>query len=230
MKGEMNAIFKCNKCSKAFSTEAYLSAHIDRRHTNISGENLGLDIEMEIKEIKEKLNNTEKLIKKEELSPKLEDTLNKNYNKVSELLLKFDSLRSQVENDFKMLHTQKDFEEKYLKIFQSALENVKIQINKELGIQSSPYKFLEKRNSITQTDSDEINTFEKHVQVDDISAQQIEPPKQQFEELKLQKLEDQMKNACESISITVGFLIISTFLLGSMPHVIIMGLNYLTIP
>ncbi|XP_044751282.1 zinc finger protein DZIP1 isoform X2 [Coccinella septempunctata] len=203
-KEELTTTFKCNKCSKAFSTEEYLSAHIARRHTSKNVEISGLDIEMEIKEIKEKLNNNEKLMKNEEINPKLEDTLNKNYTKVSELLLKFESLKSQVENDFKMLHSQKDFEEKYLKIFQTALENVKIQINKELGIQSSPYKFNEKRNSITQTDLDSINTSEKNVPADENSDQLVRYPKQKFEEQKLQKLEDQMKIACESISHTMG--------------------------
>ncbi|XP_045470543.1 zinc finger protein DZIP1 isoform X2 [Harmonia axyridis] len=203
-KRELATTFKCNKCLKAFSTEEYLTAHIDRRHTNKNNESFELGIETEIKEIKEKLNNTEKLIKNEELNPKLEDTLNKNYSKVSELLLKFESLRSQVENDFKMLHNQKDFEEKYLKVFQSALENVKTQINNELSLQSSPYRFHDKRNSITQTDLDEINTSEKIVQADEISETMERTGKTQLYEQKFEKLEVQMKSACENISNTMG--------------------------
>ncbi|XP_045470544.1 zinc finger protein DZIP1 isoform X3 [Harmonia axyridis] len=85
-KRELATTFKCNKCLKAFSTEEYLTAHIDRRHTNKNNESFELGIETEIKEIKEKLNNTEKLIKNEELNPKLEDTLNKNYSKMGSSL------------------------------------------------------------------------------------------------------------------------------------------------
>ncbi|KAL3282125.1 hypothetical protein HHI36_005322 [Cryptolaemus montrouzieri] len=82
---DLISTFKCSKCLKAFSTEQFLAAHIERRHVD-NKQSFGLDVEMEIKEIKQKLNNTEKLIKNEEMNPNLEDTLNKNYSKVGSSL------------------------------------------------------------------------------------------------------------------------------------------------
>ncbi|KAK9870563.1 hypothetical protein WA026_008123 [Henosepilachna vigintioctopunctata] len=197
--------FKCTKCSKAFSSEEYLKAHMQRRHFDTADiGNSELDVEMEIKEIKQKLNNTEKLMKNEELNPKLEDTLNKNYSKVSELLLKFESLKIQVESEFKVLQTQKDFEDKYSKIFQNILDNMKTAVNTEFT-HSSPYRFFEKRNSITQTEDNIGQKVEKKIQVQDGSFDEIKRcSKANLDERIVINIEEQMKKNCEIITKTMS--------------------------
>ncbi|XP_044751284.1 zinc finger protein DZIP1 isoform X4 [Coccinella septempunctata] len=123
-KEELTTTFKCNKCSKAFSTEEYLSAHIARRHTSKNVEISGLDIEMEIKEIKEKLNNNEKLMKNEEINPKLEDTLNKNYTKMGSSLKNVEVQMQALWDKLQELDAKKNFGEKINDSDANATKNV----------------------------------------------------------------------------------------------------------
>lgn len=79
---------------------------------------------MEIKELKERLNNTEKLFReKEQESPKKTEA-NNDAEKVGEVLEKFEKFKNQVDEELKGLRMQKAFyEENYGKLFEIVIQN-----------------------------------------------------------------------------------------------------------
>lgn len=83
---ENTTTFKCNKCSKAFASENFLLMHNKRRHFNIDTEceTEKINLETTVKELKQKLNQTEKLIKLEE--SKTTTNSNENHTKITNSL------------------------------------------------------------------------------------------------------------------------------------------------
>lgn len=122
----LTAVFKCDICDKAFSTENYLNSHIKRRHTD---ENLisnkGEDkLQSEIKELKERLNSTDKLLQQINVSelPVVKNKIEE--NPLSQLEKKFCSFKEKVENEMLSLHLEKNmYEEKYNKLFDLMIQS-----------------------------------------------------------------------------------------------------------
>ncbi|VEN53596.1 unnamed protein product, partial [Callosobruchus maculatus] len=117
--------FRCDKCMKAFITEDYLISHIKRRHndpdkTPIKGEKTPEtdQLQSEIKELKERLNATEKMLKDKTDHAEMKE--NKGIgSEVQEIYNKFEKFKEQVENEITALLKQKTFyEEKYNRLFE----------------------------------------------------------------------------------------------------------------
>lgn len=123
------ATYKCDNCSKLFASEEFLLAHIKRRHeTQPSMSTMYQEetnkLQLEIKQLKERLNSTEKMIHLDPDNEKenaKERHMSEEYIKIYELQQKFESLKVHVENELKLLQTQKNFQEKYEKWFEEAI-------------------------------------------------------------------------------------------------------------
>ncbi|XP_050309490.1 cilium assembly protein DZIP1 isoform X2 [Anthonomus grandis grandis] len=121
--------YKCTSCYKAFSSEEYLKSHIKRRHENQNTQiyNAETDkLNSEIKELKERLNAAEKLLKEknEQMPEKNMFEMDNTSSKVSELLDKFEQFKHQVDTEMKDLKLQKSFyEQNYAKLFELAIQN-----------------------------------------------------------------------------------------------------------
>ncbi|XP_018561298.1 zinc finger protein DZIP1 [Anoplophora glabripennis] len=187
------ATFKCDKCPKAFSSEEYLNSHIKRRHNdeNRTSTNAETDqLQSEIKQLKERLNITEKLLQEKDeqtQNVKLKENENENKLKVIEILEKFEKFKDKVEYDIKMLQIEKNFyEEKYSKLFDVVLEsNKKENVNTESSqqprsvskdqIQQQEKSFLEhivdKIETTTQTEKENIPT--KNLQIETVHNKNI---------------------------------------------------------
>lgn len=128
---ENTTTFKCNKCSKAFASENFLLMHNKRRHFNIDTEceTEKINLETTVKELKQKLNQTEKLIKLEE--SKTTTNSNENHTKVSELHLKLESFQNYVEQEIQYLKSQNSLEEKYTQLLQNTLEAIQYSFTQE---------------------------------------------------------------------------------------------------
>ncbi|XP_019773430.2 cilium assembly protein DZIP1L [Dendroctonus ponderosae] len=145
---QIYATFKCNSCAKIFSSEDHLNAHIKRRHSGNDHYNSETEkLNMEIKELKERLNNTEKLFKdKEQESPKKTEP-NNDVKKMSEVLEKFEKFKNQVDEELKELRMQKAiYEENYGKLFEIAIQN-----KENLEPKNTPQE-IPKMEITTQTD------------------------------------------------------------------------------
>ncbi|KAJ8951822.1 hypothetical protein NQ318_019796 [Aromia moschata] len=180
------ATFKCEKCSKAFSTEEYLYSHIKRRHTeeNRASTNTETDtLQSEIKELKERLNTTEKLLQeKEENMEKAITNLNADESKirVDEIQEKFEKFREKVENDLKILQIQKNFyEDKYSKLF-----DLVIQSNNKENIDSNivPPKL--------EPPKEEANNFSENVTEKMENTTQTDPERKATKELQIETVQD----------------------------------------
>lgn len=116
---DQRASFKCDQCNKVFSTEEFLNSHIKRRHS-LQQEPETEKIQMEIKELKGRLNNAEKMIQKEH---EIESNISKEVDvrKLEDLQQKFEDLRLQVQSELKILQTQHNFQEKYEKLFEKMI-------------------------------------------------------------------------------------------------------------
>ncbi|KAK4880521.1 hypothetical protein RN001_008667 [Aquatica leii] len=135
-------VFQCNQCPKAFSTEEYLLAHIQRRHDTL-GHSTSFQVETdklqsEIKALKERLNNTEKFIHydNEKLSTKvIDNTKHKSVENtaLTELQHTFEMLKMHVDNELRMLKTQKYDQDKYEKWFETFLRKLDC-YNNEKGL------------------------------------------------------------------------------------------------
>lgn len=143
--------FQCNECNKLFVNLEYLKAHILRRHPNndIDIENVKNvenqinnspihtqykaetdRLQMEIKSLKEKLNNTERFFQNEDQKHKNEDKLEKNvaqnanknsdeyYKGIEKLHEQFELLKTQIESELHTLKEQKNDQTKYDKMME----------------------------------------------------------------------------------------------------------------
>lgn len=152
MRQQVFTTFKCTKCPKAFSSEEFLNSHIKRRHTNAENYNSETDkLNMEIKELKERLNNTEKLLKEQkEKCPEngFSDEGNGKLH-LTQVLDRFEKFKLQVDEELKDLKVQKNFyEENYTKLFDLVVSQ-----NKEnQAPKSNDDKLQEKTENTTQTD------------------------------------------------------------------------------
>nr|CAI5830009.1 unnamed protein product [Callosobruchus analis] len=129
--------FRCDKCLKAFLTEDYLNSHIKRRHndsdkTPNKGDKIPEtnQLQSEIKELKERLNTTEKMLKAKIDLAEMKENKGKD-PEVQEIYNKFEHFKEQVENEISALLKQKAFyEEKYNRLFEVVfqMKNVESQM------------------------------------------------------------------------------------------------------
>lgn len=125
-KNNLIATFKCEKCPKLFSSEEYLNCHIQRRHSETMKElrNSETDrLHSEIKQLKERLNSTEKL-----LSEKAASETEVNWKKyesdvISDMQEKFKTFKEQIENEIANVQIEKTFyEDKYAKLYDTFMQ------------------------------------------------------------------------------------------------------------
>lgn len=156
--------FRCEHCGKAFATDDYLQSHIKRRHEITNNNNNSAyqeetnRLQLEIKELKERLNTTEKLITHHEPTNEkdVDTTKETNWSKLEELQQKFDILKTHVENELKLLHTQKEFHEKYEKLFEATINKTRAAFTEAEGLRGrldnrGEGDLLLRKNSATQT-------------------------------------------------------------------------------
>ncbi|KAG5897168.1 hypothetical protein JTB14_022531 [Gonioctena quinquepunctata] len=182
-KNTLTATFRCEKCPKVFSSEEYLNSHLKRRHNEEDKVNPNNDAEklhLEIKELKERLNNTEKLIQKENdevESDKLRDDELGASKLINEIQKNFERFREQVENKIESLQSDKNFyDDKYDKLFNVVLEcrNKESIIHVENVPEKSPVKHVQIRENTTQTETPENSTVQIETEKPENSRVQIE--------------------------------------------------------
>lgn len=152
--------FKCEHCSKLFATEEFLLAHFKRRHEISPLQEQTNKLQSEIKELKERLNSTEKFTLPEKETVQEPQNLD-NHKEVSELQQKVEMLRIHVESELRLLQTQKNFQEKYEKWFEQVLSTMKgVKPDNTETNYAKDEVTLQRRNSATQTDKKNIDTKE----------------------------------------------------------------------
>ncbi|XP_030757996.1 zinc finger protein DZIP1 [Sitophilus oryzae] len=122
--------FKCNICLKVFSAEEYLNSHMQRKHGNVNTKqsNFHTDkIDLEIKELKERLNTTEKLL--EEKNSQHQQTSKYSEN---DFLKIFEKFREQIIIEFQDLKMQKDSYEENINQILDTLLNKNLFENRKL--------------------------------------------------------------------------------------------------
>lgn len=128
--------FKCNTCSKVFLSEDFLMAHIKRRHeVDTNPYQTETDrLQLEIKELKERLNSTEKYIQGDHNTKSVlleiqenipnNDQAVKNSVHMNDLKDKFDHLKQYVERELTVLRDEKYYQEKYEKWFNMVFQRL----------------------------------------------------------------------------------------------------------
>lgn len=122
----LTAVFTCEKCGKTFSSENYLNSHINRRHNGEIFSRIDEEdkLQTEIKELKERLNSTDKLLRQIHITEPPVDKNKTNEHLLTNLEKQFCSFRDQVENEIASLHLEKNmYEEKYTKLFDLMLKS-----------------------------------------------------------------------------------------------------------
>lgn len=130
------SLFKCEQCSKLFSTEEFLNSHIKRRHTTpvpLEEQKQETDkLHLEIKELKGRLNSAEKMFQQEQPNKNVSPTRELDMKKIDDLLYKFEELRLHVQSELKMIQSQHNLETKYEKLFE-VIANEKMRENSGKG-------------------------------------------------------------------------------------------------
>ncbi|CAH1368438.1 unnamed protein product [Tenebrio molitor] len=145
--------FKCEQCSKIFSSQEFLNSHIKRRHSFVE-EAEADKLQMEIKELKGRLNSAEKMIQKEQ-NHEVDTNVSKEVEskKIEELQQKFEDLRLQVQSELKILQAQNNFQEKYEKLF----EKMTLQSGSKSSVDRGGAGDVgRRRESTTQTDLEAV--------------------------------------------------------------------------
>ncbi|XP_044266106.1 zinc finger protein DZIP1 isoform X2 [Tribolium madens] len=192
--------FKCEQCNKVFSSEEFLNSHIKRRHSVPIQDPETDKLQMEIKELKGRLNDAEKKIHKEHHETDSNISRESEFKKIEDLQQKFEDLRLQVQSELKILQTQHNFQEKYEKWF----ERMAFQ-GGSLG---------RRRESMTQTDlgveegtSNRVVIYEEKNKENVPELTNAQKQITQFEAVletkmtsSLQKIEDQMQSFWNKLS------------------------------
>lgn len=145
---------KCIHCYKLFATEEFLFAHIKRRHENPPLMKTESDkLQLEIKELKERLNSTEKYIQGDHTSIQTQivshdNNEQKQTHNYLEIQTEVDYLRSQIANQSKLIDEQKFYQEKYEKWMEVALEKFE---KKQMEIVEKKLKQFNRQDIWTQT-------------------------------------------------------------------------------
>lgn len=141
--------FRCSVCCKVFVSEEFLVAHFKRRHeVDTNPFQTETDrLQLEIKELKERLNSTEKYIqsdsnlkaepKRVEVTPN-NDAVIENVTYVDDLKEKFDHLKRYIEQELTVLRQEKHYQEKYEKWFEMLFQRLDSSKNELQGKQEVP--------------------------------------------------------------------------------------------
>ncbi|EFA03365.1 cilium assembly protein DZIP1L [Tribolium castaneum] len=182
--------FKCEQCLKVFSSEEFLNSHIRRRHSTPTQVPETDKLQMEIKELKGRLNDAEKMIQKEHQEIDSNISRETDFKKIEDLQQKFEDLRLQVQSELKVLQTQHNFQEKYEKWFE------------KMALQGG--SLGRRRESMTQTEegaSSRVVMYQEKNKENVPELSNAQKQITQFEEAletkvasSLQKIEDQMQS------------------------------------
>lgn len=147
--------FRCEECPKMFATDEYLAAHIKRRHDTNPNLQMETDkLQLEIKELKERLNCTEKFMQNDpEESAKSEDNRTKieENPQVTELQFELEKLKAQVRNQVQVLEDQKFYHDKYEKWMEMVFQKFEMKQKEIVGKAENIISHFDKRDSCTQT-------------------------------------------------------------------------------
>ena len=212
---------KCCECSKMFYTEEHLMSHTKRRHDqkNINLFQIETDkLQLEIKELKERLNSTEKYIQTDhnlknrtEESAKLPDNdtaMQNNKVQVEVLQDKFELLKQHVEMELTILRSQKNYHEKYEKWFELVFERINsskresndqecdVEVGKHDLVKDIENKCTE--DAFTQTENQVIDMAVKlPLETIDISKSNIDIQSLN-KEVDIKKIEEEIKTTTEA--------------------------------
>nr|XP_022914264.1 zinc finger protein DZIP1L [Onthophagus taurus] len=192
---ENNQGFKCPTCLKVFVTEEYLLSHIKRRHETVSFQLETDKLQLEIKELKERLNTTEKYIKSDnnlKITEKLENipdnnqpVVNEKLERVDLLLTKFEELKQFVEKELSLLKAENnnDKYERWLETVFKRLDSSKKELQSERYGDGDTFSTgdkteCQKIDNVTQTGiieykDSEVMTEEIECKIEDSNKQQI---------------------------------------------------------
>lgn len=142
--------YQCNRCGKIFSSEEFLMSHVRRRHENPPLIQTEADkLQMEIKELKERLNSTEKYVQYDQ--PIVKESGNEfkeNVSGVFEIQSEVDKLNIQLENQCKIIEEHRKYQAKYEKWMEIVFEKFE---NKQIELIEKKLRQNETKNIWTQT-------------------------------------------------------------------------------
>ncbi|CAH2013409.1 unnamed protein product [Acanthoscelides obtectus] len=182
-KHAVTATFKCDKCLKVFLSENYLNSHIKRRHSDDSKMSVNADkpcetdqLQSEIKELKERLNATEKILKDKSAQVEMKENQQKN-DEVREIYAKFEKFKEQVENEISTLQTEKKFyEDKYNRLFDLVMQTKNSESQMSLS-QKKPDVSHASSESDVKRKNLQIVTFKDNALDSDKSKADVPKPK-----------------------------------------------------
>ncbi|XP_017786327.1 PREDICTED: zinc finger protein Dzip1 [Nicrophorus vespilloides] len=155
--------FKCDECPKVFYSEDYLNAHIKRRHNNFDLQTESEKLQLEIKELKQRLNNTEKNViqdtKKNENLPEKEPNNDLVFRSEEQMQEKFEQLKDYINKELGSLKDENFYSKIYQKCFGEMYE--KLQSPKKVYVEQGAGDSIEIKESSTQTNLVEEETNHK---------------------------------------------------------------------
>ncbi|XP_018320476.1 zinc finger protein DZIP1 [Agrilus planipennis] len=154
--------FQCSLCCKVFATREFLEAHNKRRHQELNSTSAFQQetdkLQTEIKQLKERLNTTEKLVhkndypKRELLSPN-EISINDDKKLINELQQKFELLKVYVEGELKTLQFQSSDQSKYEKWFEVFLQRLESLMQKSYTASTETDKTFQNQLETNKVDA-----------------------------------------------------------------------------
>lgn len=203
-----------------FSSEDFLLSHVKRRHENPPLIQTEADkLQLEIKELKERLNSTEKYIQQDQpiavQSKELRNEEKEKSSQYTEIHSEVDKLRIQLENQVKLMEEQKSHQEKYEKWMEMAFQKFE---NKQMEIIDKKLCHQTKTIGIQTTECRTIET--QYEEMPASSLQSINSKVEELEQIKadfvkIQKeIEQEATNRFAKIE---GFLEEKVALLQSIP-------------
>lgn len=209
------ATFKCNICYKVFVSEDFLLSHVKRRHEidNNPFQTETDRLQLEIKELKERLNSTEKFIQsdsntkvaqqKVEVIPN-NDAVMENIH-VDDLKDKFDNLKVYVEKELTVLRQEKHYQEKYEKWFEMVFQRFD-NARGDLQDKQEVTNMVGDGDKLLRTDSSTQTVTEKGVESETmtdkvenvVSDEKILKPAGVIGDVDVQKIQEDIRTNTES--------------------------------
>lgn len=139
------------------------------------------------------MNTTEKLIIHEK---DIDTTKDHSYNKLEELQQKFEILKTHVESELKLLRTQKEFQEKYEKLFEATLTKTKAAFVEAENLRGKLENCGEgdlqsRKNSATQTFL-QVHEIGIEASCDDLEKEQYESKEKREQYVDLEKMQKEL--------------------------------------